>query len=148
MYEFLEYRACDAMTADPVTIGPETTLADVEEIFEKHDFNGLPVVGESQELLGVVTKLDVLKAFRFTDDHMFPPYDEIMQRPAKSVMSRDVATVAPRTPLTRVLQKMLDTRRKSFPVVRGERLEGVVAREDVLKALRRAVRGERPRGPI
>lgn len=148
MYEFLEYRACDAMTSEPVTIAPQTTLGEAEAIFEKHDFNALPVVGPSRELLGLVTKLDLLKAFRFTEDHMFPPYEEIMQRAAESVMSRDVATVAPRTPLTRVLQKMLDTRNKSFPVVRGDELEGVIAREDVLAALRRAVQGERPQGAI
>jgi CBS domain-containing protein len=59
-------------------------------------------------------------------------------------MSRDVLTVTPRAPLTRVLQKMLDSGSRSFPVVDGERLVGVVAREDLLGALRRGVAGERP----
>jgi hypothetical protein len=38
---------------------------------------------------------------------------------------------------------MLDSRNKSFPVLDGRDLVGVVAREDVLGALRRAVAGKR-----
>jgi CBS domain-containing protein len=39
---------------------------------------------------------------------------------------------------------MLATRDKSFPVVDDDRLVGVVAREDVMRALRRADAGEEP----
>jgi CBS domain-containing protein len=144
MYEFLDYRVEDVMTRRPVTIAPGATLAEAQRIFEKRDFNGLPVVGAGGELVGFLTKLDVLRAFRFTEEHVFPPYAELMRQPVSSVMSRDVLTVTPRAPLTRVLQKMLDSRSKSFPVVDGERLVGVVAREDLLGALRRGVAGERP----
>jgi CBS domain-containing protein len=59
-------------------------------------------------------------------------------------MSREPVTVPPRQPLTRTLQKMIDTRNKSFPVVDDGRLVGVVAREDVMRGLRRADAGERP----
>jgi CBS domain-containing protein len=144
MYDFLDYRVEDVMTRNPVSIRAETPLSEVEAIFEKHDFNALPVVDAAGGLVGLLTKLDLLRAFRFTDDKMFPPYDEIMRRPASSVMTRDLATVRPRTPLTRVLEKLLDTGNKSFPVVDEGRLVGMVAREDVLEGLRRAVAGERP----
>jgi CBS domain-containing protein len=40
------------------------------------------------------------------------------------------------------LQKMIDTRNKSFPVVDGARVVGVVAREDVMRALRSAAAGQ------
>ena len=144
MYDFLDYRVEDVMTRTPISIGPDTPLSEVEAIFEKHDFNALPVVEGAGELVGLLSKLDLLRAFRFTDDKMFPPYEEIMRRPARSVMTRDLATVRPRTPLTRVLEKLLDTGNKSFPVVDEGRLVGMVAREDVLEGLRRAVAGERP----
>ena len=121
----------------------EATLAEAEAIFEEHDFNGLPVVDDQGQLVGLVTKLDLLKAFRFTEEHLFPPYEEIMKQPVESLMTRDLLTVTPRTPLTKVLQKMIDARAKSFPVVDGEGLVGMVAREDVLQGLRRAVAGEK-----
>jgi CBS domain-containing protein len=45
-----------------------------------------------------------------------------------------------------VLEKMVRTRSKSFPVVdANDRLVGIVAREDVMQALRRARGGERPK---
>jgi CBS domain-containing protein len=148
MYEFLDYRVCDAMTQNPVQIGPEASLAEAEALFERHDFNALPVVNERNELVGVVTKLDLLRSFRFTEDHMFPPYQQVMAEPVQQVMSTDVMTVTPRTPLTRVLESMVRTRSKSLPVVEDGRVVGMIAREDVLAALRRAVAGERATGPL
>jgi CBS domain-containing protein len=144
VYEFLKYWVEDVMTPDPIRVDPATPIHEAERILEKHDFNGLPVVEETGELVGIVTKLDLLKAFRFTDETMLPPYDEIMQKPVESIMTRDVRTVCPRTLLTRVLEKMIDSRVKSFPVLDASRLVGMVAREDVLRGLRRGTAGVNP----
>src|SRR3989449_11171625 len=108
MYEFLDYQVADAMTYRPVTVSPGTRLAEVEALFERHDFNSLPVVSRDGILVGVVTKLDFLKAFAFTPQEMVPHYDEIMCRPAESVMSRNPITVRPDMALTRLLQLMID----------------------------------------
>src|SRR5213076_2941798 len=91
------------------------------------------------------TKLDFLKAFAFTPHEMVPHYDEIMGRPAESVMTRNPATVRPDMTLTRLLQLMVDTRYRSFPVAIGALLIGIVARQDVVRALRRAAAGEGPK---
>lgn len=146
MYEFLDYETHDVMTRSPVSVGPDVPIGEAQAILDKGDFNGVPVVDEAGMLLGMVTKLDLLRAFDFDDEHMLPPYHEVVSRPVRSVMSRDVYTVCPRTRLTRVLRKMVDRRCKSFPVVEDGRLVGIVAREDVLRGLHRAVAGERPAG--
>ena len=145
MYEFLEYQAHDVMTPNPTTISADASLADAEEIFAAHDWNGLPVVGGDGALMGFVTKLDLLRAFEFDEEHVFPPYDEIMQTRIEKVMHREVHTVTPRTPLTRVLTRLLQTGFKSLPVLDADdRLVGIIAREDVMRALRQAVSGKRP----
>ena len=145
MYEFLQYQVCDVMTVDPITIGPDAKLQEVEELFENHDFNGVPVVDKQRRLLGVVTKFDLLKAFSFDAHALVPHYDEIMEQPAAAVMSRDPISVAPQLPLSRLLQKMVELRTKSLPVVENDQLIGIIARGDVLKALRRAtIRHEIP----
>lgn len=143
MYDFLQYRACDALTADPVTIGPQATLREAEELFRAHDFNALPVM-DGETLIGWLTKLDVLKAFRFTEESIFPQYETIMKHQVRSVMTAmpDLVRVTSRAPLTRVLEKMIKIQAKSLPVIDDDRLVGVIAREDVLKALRDATRPE------
>jgi len=144
MYEFIEYRVADVMTPKPLVIGPHTSLSEAEAIFERHDFNGLPAVENGWRLVGMLTKLDLLKAFAFTRQSLIPAYGEIMSQPAERFMTRAPLCVGPEEPLTRVLQTMIETRHKSFPVVEGDRLVGIVAREDILRALRRAVAGEPP----
>lgn len=145
MYEFLKYEVRDAMTVDPIVIGPRLRLREAEELFERHDFNGVPVVDDQRRLLGILTKFDLLKAFSFDAHALMPDYDTIIEQPVEAVMTRDPVTVEPRLPLSRLLQKLVEMRAKSLPVVENGRLVGIIAREDVLKALRRAtVRHEAP----
>ena len=138
MYEFLHYQVRDAMTADPIAISPTAKLREVEALFESHDFNGVPVVDDQQRLLGILTKFDLLKAFSFDAHALVPHYDEIMEQTAETVMTPDPVSVEPHLPLSRLLQRLVDMRTKSLPVVEQGRLVGIIAREDVLKALRRA----------
>jgi CBS domain-containing protein len=144
MYEFLRYRVRHAMTVAPVTVSPGARLHEVEALFERHQFNTLPIVDEARRLIAIVTKLDLLKAFVFTPESIVPHYDEIMQRPVEEVMTREPVTVEPELPLTHVLDLMVTTRDKSFPVVQDGRVIGIIAREDVLGALRRAASGKGP----
>lgn len=144
MYEFLDWRVADAMSTDVVTLAPEATLADAEAIFDARDFDALPVLGPGGALAGILSKLDVLRAYHFTPETIVPRYDEIRRRPIAAVMSLQPLTVGPEAPLTRVLETLVATRVKSVPVVEEGRLVGMVAREDVLRALRRAAAGERP----
>jgi CBS domain-containing protein len=145
MYEFLHYQVRDAMTVDPIAISPKAKLREAEELFETHDFNGVPVVDDQLHLLGILTKFDLLKAFGLGSQAIAPHYDEIMEQLVETVMTRDPVAVAPQWPLSRLLQKLLEMRTKSLPVVENGRLVGIIAREDVLKALRRAtIRHEIP----
>src|SRR5436309_14818753 len=128
MYEFLDYQVADAMTYRPLIVSPGTALAEVEALFERHDFNSLPVVSRDGILLGLVTKLDFLQAFAFTPQEAVPHYDEIMCRPAESVMTGDPITVRPDRPLTRLLQVIVDTRHRGLPVPISALLMRSVAR--------------------
>jgi CBS domain-containing protein len=146
MYEFLAYRVGDVMSREVATVRPEASIAEVEDLFEARDFDALPVVDETGALVGVVSKLDVLRAYIFSPETLVPRYEEIRSHPARSVMTARPFAVEPDVPLTRLLETLVATRVKSLPVVEKGRLVGMVAREDVIRALRRAGRGERPRG--
>ena len=144
MYEFMYYQVRDVMTSDPIAVDKHVTLSDVEAIFEEHDFNGLPVVDQSHRLIGLITKLDLLKAFAFTEKRKIPHYNAIMDQKISKVMTKDPRVVYPETPLTRVLQHMIDTGHKSFTVVENDIVVGIVAREDIIRALRQAGQAEIP----
>lgn len=60
-----------------------------------------------------------------------------------TVMNPYPATVSPETPLTRVLEQMVESRHRSFPVVEGGTLVGVISREDVARALHRAAESDK-----
>lgn len=137
MYGFLEAKVKDYMTTAAVTVTPEATVGDLERQLAEHDFNGFPVV-EDGLLRGMVTKFDVLRVFIFTPQTVVPPYAELARVKARDIMTTELITFSPQTPLTRVLQKLVDTRVKSFPVVEGGRVVGIIAREDVVRALRDA----------
>ncbi|MBK8182313.1 MAG: CBS domain-containing protein [Candidatus Competibacteraceae bacterium] len=138
MYEFLQYQVRDAMTVEPIAISPRAKLREAEELFETHDFNGVPVVDDQRRLVGILTKFDVLKAFSLGSQAIAPHYHNIMEQLVETAMTRDPVSVEPQLPLSRLLQKLVELRTKSLPVVENDRLVGIIAREDVLKALRRA----------
>jgi len=60
-------------------------------------------------------------------------------------MTCEPITVANETPLTSVMQKFVATRVKSCPVLRGGEVVGIIAREDVVRALKCAAADEGPK---
>jgi CBS domain-containing protein len=140
MYRFLEGTADQYMTRAVTTVTRQTTMRELETLFEKHDFNSFPVVEEGK-MLGIVTKFDFLRTFAFTIGRMVPHYDELMRRPVGEMMTEAVMHVEPTAPLTRVLQLMVSLKNRSFPVIGLDRqLIGMISREDVIRALKDATR--------
>jgi CBS domain-containing protein len=138
MYRFLECSAAKYMTRTVTTVNRNLTIRELEGLFRKHDYNSFPVVEEGA-ILGIVTKFDFLKAFVFTTGQIVPHYDELMRRSVTEVMSQAVVHIEPATPLTRVLQLMVDHRTRSIPVVSSDQqLIGIISREDVMRALQEA----------
>ena len=89
------------MTRAVTTVTRQTTMRELEKLFEQHDFNSFPVVEEGK-ILGIVTKFDFLRAFAFTTGQMVPHYEELMRRPVGEMMTEAVVHVEPTAPLTRV----------------------------------------------
>jgi CBS domain-containing protein len=141
MYRFLQCAVSEYMTRTVVTVTRRLTMRELEALFEQHDFNSFPVV-EDGAMQGIVTKFDFLRAFAFTTGQMMPHYDELMRRSVADVMTEAVATVEESTPLTRVLELMVNHKTRSVPVVIPERrLVGIISREDVMRALKEATGG-------
>ena len=48
------------MHKDPITVSPDSNIAEVAKIFVEREFHALPVV-ENEELVGIITTTDILK---------------------------------------------------------------------------------------
>jgi IMP dehydrogenase len=75
-------RSESGMVLNPVTTGPDATLAEVDELCGKYHISGLPVVDPSDRLLGIITNRDL----RFETD---------MRRPVREVMTPMPLVTAP-----------------------------------------------------
>ncbi len=51
----------EVMSTDPVTVTPETTAAEAAELMLTHRIGALPVVGDEEQLVGIVTETDFLE---------------------------------------------------------------------------------------
>ena len=135
MHRFLQASVGGYMTQTVKTVGRDTTMRELQRMFEQTDFNAFPV-RDNDDIVGLVTKFDFLKCFAFNPGRMVPGYDELLSRTVADVMTPEFIYVDPATKLTRVLQLMVDHRIRSIPVLdAAQRLEGIIAREDVMRAL-------------
>jgi len=135
VYQFLEETVGSYMTRDVKTVTRELAVREVNDMFERDDFNSYPVEEDGQ-MVGIVTKFDLLKCFAFTPNQMVPRYADLMNRTVADVMTSDFIYVRSDTRLTRVLQLMVQHRIRSIPVIDADhRLAGIISRKDVLKAL-------------
>jgi len=57
-------RSESGMIVDPITLGPNATLAEAESIMSRYHISGVPIVEDGGRLVGILTNRDV----RFADD--------------------------------------------------------------------------------
>jgi CBS domain-containing protein len=143
-----ELRVGDVMQSDWPTLGPDQTVEDVIKLFAETGISGAPVV-EDGRLVGIVTEGDLI----FQDADIRAPgfldilggiiplgnWDEYREETLKSaaitvdeVMTTDVTTVRPETPLTEAATVMAEKRIKLLPAAEEGVLRGVITRMDIL----------------
>ena len=59
----LKTRIREIMTSEPITVSPDDDLEEVVEILIEEKVGGIPVVDETEGLVGIVTYVDVLRCF-------------------------------------------------------------------------------------
>ena len=67
----------ELMTADPLTLGPENTLGEALDMMLEFRVGCLPIVNETNVLLGIVTTADLLRLFR----QILPKKSQAMPHP-------------------------------------------------------------------
>ncbi|HYH27402.1 MAG TPA: CBS domain-containing protein [Actinomycetota bacterium] len=114
-------RIVDLMTKAAVTDRPDDTLAAAAQRMWEQQTGSL-LVTDGDELLGIVTERDVLKAVATNT-----PLDT----PISDVMSKDLITVDPGTSLREAAKIMTDKWIRHLPVLENGKLVGVVSQRDL-----------------
>ena len=146
----------DVMSRHPITVGPDATLLDALVLMRGQKVSGLPVVDEAGRLLGVLSQRDVARTLKSAsgipevtglfDLLMFGLSEEtgvsvqVLLRILEETNVRDAMSSPPISiPVDASLELAAEMMRENeinrIPVVRGDRLVGIVTRNDLVRAL-------------
>jgi CBS domain-containing protein len=142
-------KAADVMTRQIVSVPPEASIADAAGAMLEHGISGLPVVDAEGRVAGIITEGDLLRRTETGTERKRPRWIEMLVGPGKlaneyvrthgrrvsEVMTPDVVSVAEDTPLGDVVELMERKRIKRVPVLRADRIVGIVSRANLLRAL-------------
>jgi len=132
-------RVIDIMTATVRTALPTTSvMAALRTLAEAH-VSSLPVVDDEGALVGIVSEKDLLRRVIDPPTSKLTP-GQLRDTPptqVQDVMTPDPHTVRPETDVADVAHVFSIMAWKSVPVVRDDRLVGVISRSDVVRALTR-----------
>lgn len=125
----------DAMTPDPATCEPMTTLRLVAMLMLDHDCAAVPIVSGS-EVVGIVTDRDI--ACRAVARGGNAP-----ELPASAVMSSPLVAIHPDETFDDAIQVMRENRVHHLPVIDDEgHLLGIVAQSDLGRRMTNRELGE------
>ena len=145
-------RARDIMTADVISVRPDTPVGDLIQLLLERRISGVPVL-DNEQLVDIVSAGDLIlreRALRprtsmaylaqqIFEDHarLADEYRKAHGMVAEQIMSRAVVTCAPGTPVEEVANVMAERHINRLQVVEDGRLVGIVSRSDVLRATAR-----------
>jgi CBS domain-containing protein len=129
----------EVMSTSPITVAPTTSVGDLLTLFDRHDFNAFPVLDRREQLVGIVSKLDVLQLFLAEPSTPAPAEGASPVRVA-DFMRHTIVSIKPTDSIVDAGALMVDLKLRSLPVVEGaagpSRLVGILSRGDILRGLR------------
>jgi CBS domain-containing protein/PII-like signaling protein len=136
--------AADVMTAAPVTVNASATLPAAAEVMVRRRLKRLPVVDDAGSLVGMVSRIDLLRTAGVGFGGKEPVARELWldrDQPLARVMRRDVPAVHPESPLPEVFQAVTATRLNRALVVDADRRPvGLVTDAELLERVTPALR--------
>ena len=142
--------AKDVMTRNVVTVTSAIAVEELARLLFEHRISALPVLDDGR-LVGIVSEADLLHRYEigtdcaqsndpwwiqaFSADRSPEDYVKSHALRACDIMSREVVAVAPDTPLAEIATLMEKRRINRVPVMEAGRLEGIVSRSDLVRAL-------------
>ncbi|WFU43508.1 CBS domain-containing protein [Bradyrhizobium sp. CB82] len=142
-------RAHQIMTRSVISVTPDTTIVEAANIMLKRHVSGLPVVDETGKLVGVVSEGDFIRRSEIGTQRKRGRWLKFILGPGKSasdfvqehgrkvseVMTTSPVTITEDTALVEIVDIMEQNNIKRLPVVRGDKVVGLVSRANLLQAV-------------
>jgi acetoin utilization protein AcuB len=130
--------ARELMTADPLTVTPQASIAEVWDLMREADVRHIPVV-QADGLVGMVSDRDLgrVDIARLLNVEGASALRDELATPIVRVMTSQVIAVGPEADIGEVIELLIEHKIGAVPVVREETREvlGIISYVDVLRAL-------------
>ncbi|MBN1681068.1 MAG: CBS domain-containing protein [Anaerolineae bacterium] len=126
----------DFMATNPVTLLPETTHRQANEIMKEHNVAHLPVVDKHGKLVGIVVEEDMYRSepTPATTLSIYEIHSLLSKLQIKEIMTHPVYTVAGECSLEEAARIMLQQNIGCLPVMKGDKLIGIITDTDIFEA--------------
>lgn len=142
-------QAQDVMVRGVISVGPDIPVQVAANAMVRNGVSALPVIDITARLVGIVSEGDLIRRAEIDTDRQrssrlepFTSADTLAQEFVKShgkrvsdVMTRDVITATPETPLREIANLMEKHGIKRVPIVHNNLVVGIVSRANLLQAL-------------
>lgn len=144
-------KAKDIMTADVVSVKPETTVEELARLLIEHKISGAPVVDDENQLVGIVTEHDLIKKnarlhiptiirlfdayFLLDSDKMEDDIKKMVAGTVEEICNKKVVSLTEESTLEEIATIMAEKNIHLLPVLRDGEVVGIVGKADVVKSM-------------
>ncbi|MHB0998893.1 MAG: CBS domain-containing protein [Armatimonadota bacterium] len=140
--------AKDIMNTNVIAVSASTKLNEVVELLATNNISGAPVVDEKDNLIGIISEADLIDQkkrewaiprlalfglWRVPDRLLEDSYKEGCNLEARDIMSKKVITAGEDASVIDLAEIMINKRINRIPIVRDNKVIGIVTRTDILK---------------
>ncbi len=129
----LNSTVAELMSTDIECVQPNQQIIDLKHIYEKQPFHQHIPVTENNQLVGIVSLIDFMRAIHNASlDDNEPVYHSIL---VKEIMSIHPVSIAPTTTLKEASKQLIDGGFHSLIVTENKEVKGIITTTDLLKFL-------------
>ena len=153
--------AADVMVTNVITVGLDACLQDVAHLLLTNRISAVPIVDSDGKVVGIVSEGDLMRraeagtgrrrswwlSLLTGKEVLAAQYVKEHSRKVADVMTRDVITATPDTPLQDIANILEKNSIKRVPIIKDGKMVGVVSRANLLQALaslRKQIEGGTP----
>lgn len=145
----------EIMTKDLITVKPSDSVKDAAKIIVEKRIDGIPVVDDDNNLVGLITEGDLIMAdvkmhfptyIHLLDGYIYlgslKKFEQELKKAVgakiKNVMTKDVITTTKDETVEDIATLMTEKGISKVPVLDGKKLIGIVTKKDIVKAISRS----------